>query len=77
MYVIERWTGKSWYASLCSPYKSMSEVNKHLKEYWWHYTSTNPYRINDYNPKKQSRYSAPKFNPYRDWNSDNGMVVKI
>jgi hypothetical protein len=76
MYVIERWTGKAWDASLCSPYKSMSEVNKHLKKYWWHYTDNNPYRINDYKPKKQPRYNAPKFNN-RDWNNDNGMVVKI
>ena len=75
-YVIERWTGKAWYPSLCSPYNNMSEVTKHLRDYSWHYTSENPYRIRDYKEKKKARYSAPKFN-FQDWNSDAGMVVKI
>ena len=77
MYVIERWTGKAWYATLCSPYKNMSEVHKHLKDYSWHYTQNNPYRLKDFKPKKTPRYSVPKFNSLQDWNSDRGMVVKI
>lgn len=44
-YVIERWTGKGWNASMCSPYNTMDEVNAHLKIYWWHYNDNNPYRI--------------------------------
>jgi hypothetical protein len=75
-YNVERWTGKAWYPSLCSPYKTMSEVTKHLKEYAWHYTVDNPYRITDFKPKKIKKYSIPKSSFY-DWNSDNGMVVKI
>jgi hypothetical protein len=58
-YVIQRWTGKGWYDSMCSPYKTMSEVRKHLDEYYWHYTEENPYRIQDYKPKVK-KYAAPK-----------------
>jgi hypothetical protein len=75
-YVIERWTGKAWYTSLCSPYKNMSEVNKHLRDYSWHYTTENPYRIKEHKEKKKAQYNVPKFN-FQDWNSDQGMVVKI
>jgi len=77
MYIIERWTGKAWDATMCSPYKTMGEVNKHLTDYSWHYTKDNPYRIKDFKHNKGPRYSVPKFNPYRDWNSDRGMIVKI
>jgi hypothetical protein len=75
-YVVERWTGKAWGASMCSPYKSMSEVTKHLRDYSWHYTAKNPYRIKEFKEKKKARYNVPKFN-FQDWNSDAGMVVKI
>jgi len=75
-FVIERWTGKAWVPSLCSPYKTMSEVNKHLKDYWWHYTDENPYRIKDYKPKKKVQRYFPKYN-IQNWNSDDQMVVKI
>lgn len=44
-YIVERWTGKGWYASMCSPYTSLTEVQEYLKKYSWHYTTTNPYRI--------------------------------
>lgn len=71
-FIVERWTGKAWYASLESPYKTMAEVRKHLKNYWWHYTKTNPYRIKDYIPKVQ-KYS-PKYNKSA-WNNDDNMVV--
>jgi hypothetical protein len=75
-YVVERWTGKAWGASMCSPYKTMSEVTKHLREYYWHYTIENPYRIKEYKEKKKVKYNQPKFN-FQDWNSDIGMAVKI
>ena len=75
-YNIERWTGKAWCQSLCSPYKTMAGVTKHLKEYAWHYTIDNPYRITDLKPKKTKQYSAPRFNS-KNWNSDEGMIVKI
>jgi hypothetical protein len=75
-YVIERWTGKAWYPSLCSPYKTMGEINNYLKKYAWHYTTENPYRIKDYKPKKKTQKYVPKFS-LQDWNSDQGMVVKI
>jgi hypothetical protein len=75
-YVVERWTGKAWYPSMCSPYKTMSEVTKHLREYYWHYTVENPYRIKEYKEKKKARYNHPKFS-FQDWNSDIGMAVKI
>ena len=74
MYVIERWTGKAWAPSLESPFKSIAAVRKHLKNYYWHYTDDNPYRLKDFKPKKVQRY-APKYNTYQDWNSDEGMVV--
>jgi len=73
-YNVERWTGKAWNKSLCSPYKTMAEVRKHLEDYSWHYTTENPYRITDFKPKKIKRYSAPKFN-FQKWNSDEGMVI--
>jgi hypothetical protein len=75
-FVIECWTGKAWYPSLCSPYKTMAEVNKHLKNYSWHYTSENPYRIKDYKPKKKVQRYTPKYK-IQNWNSDDQMVVKI
>jgi len=75
-YAIERWTGKSWCPSLCSPYKTMSEVNKHLKDYFWHYTNDNPYRIVDYKSKKKIQRYSPKYN-FLEWNSDKGMVFSI
>jgi hypothetical protein len=76
MYNVERWTGKAWAPSMCSPFKNMSAVNKHLKGYWWHYTVDFPYRITDFKPKKKVQRYYPKYN-LRDWNSDAGMVVKI
>ena len=74
MYVIERWTGKAWAPSMCSPYKSLSAARKHLDEYWWHYTDDHPYRIVDHKPKKVQKY-VPKYKAYQDWNSDKGMVT--
>jgi hypothetical protein len=53
----------------------MAEVNKHLKDYWWHYTNEYPYRIQDFKPKKNVQKYVPKYNPFQDWNSDKGMVV--
>ena len=44
-YIIQRWTGKGWDTSMCSPYNTIEEVNVHLKTYWWHYNDNNPYRI--------------------------------
>lgn len=73
-YVIERWSGSAWNASLCSPYKTMAEVRKHLKDYSWHYTSECPYRIKDFKPEKAQKYT-PKYNHSNNWNSDNDMVV--
>jgi hypothetical protein len=70
---LQRWTGKAWDDSLCSPYKTMAEIRAHLKEYHWHYTAEHPYRVVDYKPKKVQKY-VPK---YKNWNSDEGMVVKI
>lgn len=71
-FVVERWTGKAWYPSLCSPYKTMAEVRKHLSDYWWHYTDKNYYRIKDYKPKVQ-KY-VPKHKK-TNWNTDDEMVV--
>jgi hypothetical protein len=51
----------------------MGEVNKHLKEYYWHYTTENPYRVIDYKPKKKVQKYVPKYN--QDWNSDKGIVI--
>lgn len=73
-YVIERWSGKSWYPSLCSPYKTMSEVNEYLKNYWWHYTAEYPYRVKDFKPKKKILKYVPKYKT-QNWNSDDQMVV--
>ena len=70
--VLQRWTGSSWNDSLCSPYKTMGEIQKHLKDYSWHYTAEHPYRIIAYKPKKVQRY-VPK---YKNWNSDDEMVVQ-
>jgi hypothetical protein len=75
-YNVERWTGSGWYASLCSPYKTMAEVTKHLQEYAWHYTIQNPYRITDFKPKKPKQYTSPRFN-HQDWNSDRGIITKL
>jgi hypothetical protein len=75
-FVIERWTGKNWCPSLCSPYNTMSNVNKHLKKYAWHYTTKNPYRITSYKPKKKVQKYVPKYS-FQAWNSDDQMVVKI
>ena len=72
-YVVQRWSGKAWNDSLCSPYKTMGEVNKHLKEYYWHYTTENPYRVIDYKTKKKVQKYVSKYN--QDWNSDKGMVT--
>ena len=75
--IIERWTGKAWYPSMCSPYKTMSDINKHLKDYWWHYTKDNPYRITEYKEKKKKRYNNP-FNMSKWIRDDESMmVVKI
>lgn len=71
-YNVERWTGKAWYPSLLSPYKTMAEVRKHLKDYCWHYTDENPYRITDYKPKTKVQKYVPK---YKNWNSDDEMVI--
>lgn len=76
-YVVERWTGKAWDASLCSPYKTMNEVRKYLLDYSWHYTLDNPYRIVDYKPPKLKLQPYKTKNTWQDWNSDQGMVVKI
>lgn len=45
VYFVQRWTGKGWNTSMCSPYNSKQEALKHIKQYWWHYTDSNPYRI--------------------------------
>jgi len=74
-YAVERWSGKAWYASLCSPYKTMADVQKHLKDYWWHYTTENPYRIVDYKSKTKVQKYSPKYK--NNWNSDDNMVVCI
>jgi Tfp pilus tip-associated adhesin PilY1 len=60
---------------MLSPYKTMSEVNQYLKDYAWHFTADNPYKIKDYKPKKKIQKYTPKHN-FQDWNSDKGMVVK-
>lgn len=75
-YVVQRWNGASWYDSLTSPYKTMGQVNKHLQDYWWHYTDDNPYRIIDYKPKKKVSRYVPKYNASK-WNTDDDMVVRI
>ena len=76
-FVVERWTGKAWYPSMCSPYKTMSEVRKHLEEYSWHYTIQNPYRVKDFVPKK-NKYSNPiKKRPNWHMDDEYQMVVKI
>jgi len=72
-FVVERWSGKAWYSSLGSPYKTMAEVRSHLTKYWWHYTDENPYRIKDYKPAKVQKY-VPKYNKSA-WNTDDDMVV--
>ena len=75
-YNVERWTGKAWYKSLESPFKSMTEVRAHLTKYAWHYTDNNPYRITEHKPKKTKKYTITR-SSYQDWYSDKGMVVKI
>lgn len=72
-YVLQRWSGEAWYDTMCSPYSSMSEVNEHLKEYWWHYTDNNSYRIQDYKPKKAAVQRSIKST--KRWNSDDDMVI--
>ena len=71
--VVERWSGSAWNPSLCSPYKTMTEVRQHLKDYSWHYTEENPYRIKDFKPKKVQKY-VPKYNAQK-WNSDDQMII--
>ena len=73
-YTIQRWTGKAWDDTMLSPYKTMGEVNAHLKKYYWHYTEENPYRIIDHKPEKKVQRYVPKHNR-NFWNSDDGMVV--
>ena len=73
-YVIERWTGRAWGPSLESPFKSIADVRKHLKDYHWHYTNDNPYRLIEFKPKKVKKYTT-KSTIRRTWNSDEGMVV--
>jgi len=75
--VLQRWTGKAWDDSLCSPYKTMGEIRAHLKKYAWHYTAENLYRIVDYKPPKLKIQPYKPKNVWQDWNSDEGMVVKI
>jgi hypothetical protein len=75
-FVIERWTGRAWDSFPGQTFKTMSDVNNYLKKYAWHYTTENPYRITDYKPKKKIQKYVPKFS-FQDWNSDQGMVVKI
>ena len=73
---VERWTGKAWTPSLESPFKTMAAVRKHLKDYSWHYTQENPYRIKDFVPKKVQKYT-PNIKS-KNWNNiDNEMVVAI
>jgi len=74
-YILQRWTGAAWGDTMCSPYSSMSEINEHLKKYSWHYTDEYPYRIQDFKSKKKVQKYVPKYNPYRDWNSDKDMVI--
>jgi len=71
---VERWSGKSWYPVLLSPFKTMSEVNSYLEKYHWHFTSEYPYRIKDFKPKVKVQRYTPKY-IVQDWNSDKGMVV--
>lgn len=71
---VERWSGRGWYPVMLSPFNSMSEVTRYLKKYSWHFTQSNPYRINDFKPKKQKRFNIPKF--INKWNDDYGMVVR-
>jgi hypothetical protein len=73
-YVIERWTGRAWAPSLESPFKSIAAVKKHLKDYYWHYTNDNPYRLIDFKPKKVKKYQSP-VKKMHYWNSDEGMVI--
>jgi len=53
MYTVQRYTGKAWNDSMCSPYKSYTEAMNHVKQYSWHYTTDNPYRIIETKPKKK------------------------
>jgi hypothetical protein len=71
-YVLQRWSGVAWYDTMCSPYETMGEIKAHLKDYGWHYTESNPYRIKDYNPKQKIKNYFPKYN----LNSDKGVVVQ-
>jgi hypothetical protein len=52
MYTVQRYTGKAWNDSMCSPYKSYAEAMAHVKNYSWHYYKDNPYRIIEDKPKK-------------------------
>jgi hypothetical protein len=71
-YTLQRWSGSVWYDTMLSPFNSMAEMHKHLKDYWWHYTNNNPYRIKDYKPKNKIQKYSPKY----DWNSDRGMALQ-
>lgn len=53
MYTVQRYTGKAWYDSMCSPYKSYKAAMDHVKEYSWHYTKETPYRIVETKIKKK------------------------
>lgn len=53
MYNVQRWTGKAWNTSMCSPYKTYTAAMSHIKNYSWHYTTENPYRIVEDKPKKK------------------------
>jgi hypothetical protein len=75
MFTIQRWTGKAWDNTMCSPYKTMGAVTAHLRKYAWHYTVENPYRIIDFKPKKKVSNYSPKYD-FKKWNSDDDMVVK-
>ena len=76
-YVIQRWTGKAWDDTMCSPYKTMAEVRKHLQKYSWHYTNENPYRIKDYKPKINKNATRPKIKKPNFFEEDYGMVYSF
>jgi len=60
MITLQRWSGNAWYDTMMSPFKNHVEVSNHLKKYWWHYTTDNPYRIIDTKPKKQKDKNLTK-----------------
>jgi hypothetical protein len=69
---VERWSGKAWYPVMLSPFKTMGEVTKFLKDYHWHFTQEYPYRIKDFKPKKKVQRYVPK---YKNWNDEDQYVV--